>query len=452
MCSFTWRLTFWYALVLIVIFLICGAAAYWGTRYLLFSTAAGEAANVLASVQKLAAGEDNTSSDSNHVDLDDPQLTAAAGENTFVQVTGVDGRVINASPGLKGNFFPLYAGPPVQKEIGGEKVLVAGVRLPQGAVIQVIRPLSREENFLETLSRIFTLVSLAGLFLALAGGWVITYAALSPVRTLTTTARQISATDLGRRIELRGAKDELYTLGETFNQMLDRLEKGFLSQQEFIAAASHDLRTPLTVIRSYADLLSRWGKADPAVLAESLQAIGRATEIMSRLVDDLLLIASLQNRPVLTCRPFNLAEAAEEMAAEAKAVYPGIDFELAGVQTAVVSGDADHLRRALWALVDNAGKYSRPGGKVTLSTGRNDREAFFSVQDTGPGIPAEELPRVFERFYRSDQARGQGKGFGLGLALAKEIVEAHGGRIEVRSIPGEGSRFTVTLPGAKGEA
>jgi len=449
MRSFTWRLTLWYALALIGIFLICGAVAYWGTRYLLFSTAAGEAANVLASVQKLAAGEENTTGDHNHVDLDDPQLTAAAGDTTFVQVTGIGGKVINASPGLKG-IFPPYTGPLVQKEFGGEKVLVAGTRLPQGASVQVIRPLSREESFLEALARIFILVSLAGLFLALAGGWVITRAALFPVKTLTRTARRISATDLSRRIELRGAKDELYTLGETFNQMLDRLEKGFLSQQEFVAAASHDLRTPLTVIRSYADLLNRWGKTDPAVLEESLQAIGRATEIMARLVDDLLLIASLQNRPALACRPFNLAETAEEMAAQAKAVYPEIIFELAGGEPVVVSADADYLRRALWALVDNAGKYSVPGGKVTLAAGRN-KEAFFSVQDTGPGIPAEELPRVFERFYRADRARGQGKGFGLGLALAKEIVEAHGGRIEVASRPGAGSRFTVVLPRAKEE-
>jgi len=138
------------------------------------------------------------------------------------------------------------------------------------------------------------------------------------------------------------------------------------------------------------------------------------------------------------------------MAAEAKTVYPEINFELAGAQTAVVSADADYLRRALWALVDNAGKYSPPGGKVTLSTGIN-KEAFFSVQDTGPGIPAAELPRIFERFYRSDQARGQGKGFGLGLSLAKEIVEAHGGRIDVQSQPGAGSRFTVALPLAKGD-
>ena len=448
MRSFTWRLTLWYTFALIGIFLICGAAAYWGTRYLLFSTAAGEAANVLASVQKLASGEENTNGEHSHVDLDDPQLTAAAGDNTFVQVTGAGGKVINASPGLK--YFPPYTGPLIQTEFGGEKVLVAGASLFQGASVQVIRSLSREENFLAALARIFALVSLAGLFLALAGGWALTRAALSPVKTLTGTARQISATDLSRRIELRGAKDELYTLGETFNQMLDRLEKGFQSQQEFVAAASHDLRTPLTVIRSYADLLSRWGKTDPAVLEESLQAIGRSTEIMARLVDDLLLIASLQNRPALVRRPLDLAETAKEIAAQAKAVYPEINFELAGTEPVVVSGDADYLLRALWALVDNAGKYSRPGGEVTLAAGRN-KEAIFSVQDTGPGIPVEELPRVFERFYRTDKARGQGKGYGLGLALAKEIVEAHGGRLEAQSQPGRGSRFTVILPLAKGE-
>jgi len=451
MRSFTWRLTLWYALVLIGIFSICGLAAYWGTRYLLFSTATGEAANVLASVQKLAADNEKENGNQNHIDLEDPPLTAVGQGNTFIQITAADGKVINASPGLKGTVFPVYTGPPVQKELSGEKALFTGAYLPGGAVVQVIRPLNREEGFLDALTKIFTLVSLAGLFMALAGGWMITRAALSPVKTLTRMTRQITATDLDQRFEIMGARDELYILGEAFNHMLERLEKGFQGQQEFVAAASHDLRTPLTVIRSYADLLNRWGKTDPTVLEESLQAIKRATEIMTRLVDDLLLIASLQGRSVLACRPLDLAEMAAEMAAETKAVYPEINVGLENVEPVVVSGNADYLRRALWALIDNASKYNPPGGKVTLAVEKNDRAAFFSVQDTGPGIPKEELPRIFERFYRSDRARGQGKGFGLGLALAKEIVEAHGGRIEVQSRPGKGSLFTVIMPLEKRE-
>lgn len=446
MRSFTWRLTLWYAAVLIGIFSICGLAAYWGTRYLLFSTVVNNTANVLISIQKLAADDEKAVYDYNHVDLEDPQLIDVAEDNTFVQINAADGKVINASPGLKGAVFPVYTGPPVRKQFNGENVFLAGAPLPQGATVQVIHPLRQEERFLDTLARIFTLVSLAGLFVALAGGWIITRVALLPVKSLTKTARQISATDLSRRIKLQGVRDELYTLGETFNQMLDRLEKGFLSQQEFIAAASHDLRTPLTIIKSYADMLNRWGKTDPAVLEESLQAIKRATEIMTRLVDDLLLIASLQSRSALDYRLLDLAEIAEEMTAEAKVIYPEIAVKLGHIKPVKVAGDAYYLRRALWALIDNACKYNSPGGKVTLAAEKSNREALFIVEDTGPGIREEELPHIFERFYRSDHTRSQGKGFGLGLALAKEIIETHGGQISVQSQSGKGSRFTVVLP------
>lgn len=449
MRSFTFRLTLWYALILAVILGICGATAYWGARYLLFSAAAGETANALANLRILAAGPGENGGDANHVDLDDPQLTAAT-ENVFVQITAADGKVINKSPALKITVSP-YAGPPVQRRLSGESALLAGTLLPDGTVIQVIRPFDREEKFLEALTKIFTLVSFGGLALTLAGGWTIAKAALRPVNALTKTARRISATDLGRRIELRGAKDELYILGETFNQMLDRLEKGFQSQREFVAAASHDLRTPLTVIKSYTDLLSRWGKDEPAVLAESLSAINRAAGLMERLVNDLLLMASVPARSGLHCRPLELAGLAEEMVKEGRSFGQEIAVETGRLAPVTVDGDGDYLRRALWALVDNALKYNRPEGKVTVTVDKDDREAFFVVEDTGPGIPEEDLPRIFERFYRSDKARRQGTGFGLGLALAKDIVTAHGGRIDVESQPGKGSRFTVILPLQKGD-
>jgi signal transduction histidine kinase len=232
--------------------------------------------------------------------------------------------------------------------------------------------------------------------------------------------------------------------------MLERLEDGYRREREFVAAASHDLRTPLAVVRSYSDLLGRWGGGDREVVSESSRAIGRAAVTMERLVNDLLLLARLDARLKLDASLLRLDEIASETVKEARAVAPHATVDEGPLEPVTVSADVTHLRRAVWALVDNALKYG--GGRVTISAGlngsaeREGAEGYLSVADNGPGVAEEELPRIFERFYRSDQARNLGGGFGLGLPTARAIVEAHGGRLEVASKPGRGSQFTIRLP------
>ena len=448
MRSISWRLTLWYTVILMAILITCGMAAFWGMRYLLFTEAARKVETAAATVQKITGPEDQ-GGNYNHVDLDDPELTDAANNGILlVQITTLDGRVLNSSQAL-GNavLAPGYNGPPVLAEFNKQDVLLIGAELTGGALVQVAYPISKEEHFMRILASVLGLLALGGLALAVAGGWVITRKALRPLHDLTSTARRISTTDLSSRIALDGPRDELYVLAETFNQMLDRLEKGFRSQQEFVAAASHDLRTPLTIIKSYADLLKRWGKDDRAVVEESVQAMIKAVGVMERLVNDLLLLAHMQARPSFDITPLSLSDLAKETVQEAQALSLDISIKLDIAEQAVVAADEYYLRRALWALADNAIKYNRPGGEVTVSVNvnKNKGEASLSVTDTGPGIDTEDLPRIFDRFYRGDPARTQGKGFGLGLSLAKEIVEAHGGRITVDSQPGMGSRFTIVL-------
>lgn len=445
MRSLSWRLTLWYAAVLLTVLSICGAVAFWGVRYILFTGAAREAEAAVATVQRLTGGG-NEQGDYNHMDLDDPEFATILGSNLlWVQITAPDGRVLNRSHALQGDVrAPAYLGPAVQGRLGDQDVILVGGQLADGVRVQVIRPLEREEKFLATLTRVFILVALAGLVPAVVGGRAIARAALRPVETLTRTARDITASDLSRRIPLRGPRDELYVLGEAVNAMLGRLEDGFSRQREFVAAASHDLRTPLTVVRSYADLLARWGGNDPRVVAESSRAIGRAAQTMERLVNDLLLLARVDARPPLKTAPLALDELALETVQEAGAVAPAVAVELGPVTPVTVTADEAYLRRAVWALVDNAVKYG--GGRVTVSVARDGGEAVLAVADNGPGIDAADLPRIFERFYRADRARSREGGFGLGLSLARGIVEAHGGRLEAESAPGRGSRFTIRLP------
>jgi signal transduction histidine kinase len=440
MHSISWRLVRWYALILALILLICGSAVFLSMRYLLFNEAAREVKAGLTTVKKIAVPEEKN--------LNVPELTTSIENGSlWVQITAPNGKILNSSSTLIGkSLAPGYVGPPVLYMFQGEKVFLAGAKLKGGTLVQIARPLHREEEFLEFLTKVLVLLIFAGLLLAAVGGWMITKAALNPIQQLIQTARSINTTDLALRIDLSGPHDELYQLALTFNQMLDRLEQGFQSQQEFLNAASHDLRTPLAVVKSYLDILNRWGKDDPAVIGESLPAITKAVGVMERLINDLLLLAKMQARLPLNLQPLSLPDLAEEIVREAQAVSLEISVLLKVLDPVVTAVDEYYLRRALWALVDNAIKYNHPGGEVTVNVFTNDNhEAVISVSDTGPGITANDLPRIFDRFYRGDPSRSQNKGFGLGLSLAKEIVEAHGGRIIVDSQPGVGSTFSIVL-------
>lgn len=448
MRSITWRLTLWYASILMAIIVLCGAAAFLGMHYYIFRNAYREVNTYMIPVKNYILSQAQNGNYSN-VNLDDPVLTASTDGILKIQISTPDGRVLNKSRTL-GNavLAPGYSGPPILTGFHDHKTLLIGSELTEGVLVQVAFPVYREEHFLEMLASVLGFLSFGGLLLAVAGGWLITRKALRPLQDLTNTAKQISTTDLSSRITLDGPQDELYILAETFNQMLDRLEKGFRSQQEFVAAASHDLRTPLTIIKSYTDLLKRWGKDDQLVVEESIQAMVKAVGTMERLVNDLLLLARMQARPSFNILPLSLTELVEDIVQEAQALSEDIMIESDIANQVIVAADEYYLRRALWAIIDNAIKYNRPGGKVTVQVAINEnkKEVNISITDTGQGIDEGDLHRIFDRFYRGDLVRSQGKGFGLGLSLAKEIVEAFKGWITVDSRPGRGSRFIIVLP------
>jgi two-component system, OmpR family, sensor kinase len=267
-------------------------------------------------------------------------------------------------------------------------------------------------------------------------------------------ARRISGGDLSRRLPVARPKDEIGDLATTFNDMLSRLEgtladlkKALARQRRFAADASHELRTPLTSIHSNAQLLEEWGLKDEKIGPESVAAIKRESERMQGLIEGLLELTRGDEGATLHLEHYDLAEVADEAAEAARAVANGrVTIEHPSSEGTVDAVfDRERLRQAISILLDNAVKYTPQGGRVPVSVAQESDAVVVDVSDTGIGISDDQLPHVFERFYRADQARST-EGSGLGLAIARQIVEDHGGSMRAWSRPGEGSTFTIRIP------
>lgn len=271
---------------------------------------------------------------------------------------------------------------------------------------------------------------------------------LKPISDMADAAAALSANNLSDRISIEGTKNELKDLATVINLMLDRIERSYNSQKQFVSDASHELRTPIAVIQGYASMLERWGKTDKEVLDEGIAAISQETTAMKELVERLLFLARHDKKTLmLEMEVFDPTEIMSSVHRDAKLLSPAHPFELKLGASVTVNGDKGMLKQLMRILVDNAIKYTPPGGQISLAMGRDGEECVLSVTDSGTGISAQELPRIFDRFYRSDKARkAQSSGHGLGLSIARIIVAAHGGRLHVRSKEGVGTTFSVRLP------
>ena len=276
---------------------------------------------------------------------------------------------------------------------------------------------------------------------------------LAPIRDITSMAETLSESNLSNRINIAGTKNELKDLATVINRMLDRIERSYNSQKQFVSDASHELRTPISVIRGYTDMLKRWGKDDPEILDEGITAISQETESMKDLVESLLFLARHDKKTLMMeMSSFDPAELIREIQKEETMVHKEYHFDTARMDPLTINADRNMMKQVLRILCDNAVKYSSPGTTVTLSCTREPGgNCCLSVKDEGQGISQEELPKIFERFYRSDKARqSETGGHGLGLSIARIIVVAHKGKLRVRSKPGCGSIFSIILPNSTG--
>ena len=400
--------------------------------------------------------------------LDEDELLSQFPElariDKFFQIFSPSGTITIRSPNIKQHDVPLSR-IALQTTFNGQTILESAkypnepplrlISVPinyRGRLLYIVQVGTSMESIEDTLDRFLILLLVAvpvELTVSLAAGWFLAGRALRPVDAITLAAQRIAGGDLSQRLTMPPTPDEIGRLAGTFNNMIGRLDTSFQQIRQFTSDASHELRTPLTVMKGETELVLR--KPRPledyhSVLESNLEEIDR----MSRIVEELLFLSRADMGEVkMEAMPVALESLVADIHRQAMLLGQDrqIEVELGTVMPALVLGDELRLHELLLNLVENAVKYSHSKGKVRISLVSDGRQAILSVVDQGIGIASEDRPKIFNRFFRTDDARAHTKkGTGLGLAICAWIVEAHKGRIHVQSEVGQGSTFTVTLP------
>jgi len=450
------RLTLLYSTFMGGILLIFGASVYLLVNVILLNQVDTTLAAVAHDITKVT--KVNSVGELSVVRLPPLDMTSTA----YVQVWGLNGNLAATSPGIGSLTKPLdptglKTQSPIYRDsqLDGAHLRVLSVPLVLGerliGTLQVGAGLGVVDATQGNLLSMMALVAVIGVLTTGLGSWVILGRALSPLEDITEAVDQINrADDLSRRIPHQdGSEDEIGELVISFNQTLERLESLFTSQQRFLADVSHELRTPLTVIKGNVDLMRRIKEADEESLGSIDQEAGRLT----RLVGGLLMLAQAESgKLALNMKPVELDLLLTEVFTE-MCVLAGskVKVHLNDIDQVIVNGDRDRLKQVLLNLVSNAIQYTPQGGDVFLSMSKIGEQARIIIRDTGPGIPLEDLPHIFDRFYRAEKSRTRSvsSGFGLGLSIANWIVEHHGGQIKVESKEGKGTTFVIWLTTAK---
>ncbi|MGB9661060.1 MAG: sensor histidine kinase [Moorellaceae bacterium] len=464
------RLTLWYTAVLALTLFIFGGLTY----ALLFHYLAREVDHSLTTkagevVRSIRVGSRFLTQQAIVL----PDVNVFSSPDTFIQVVDFEGTVVARSRNLGGQFLPVsqetlslaLKGTVFfeTREVGNELLRLYNLPLYLGdqpvGLLQVGRLLHPVFTIINGLRQILWLLGILMLAIAASLGYFLARAALSPIDRMTQVAEEISeGKDLARRLPYRGPMDEVGRLAATFNGMLARLqsayrqlEEAYAAQRRFVADVSHELRTPLTTIRGNIELLQHMAASGNPLEPEALADIASEAERMSRLVNNLLTLARADAGFTLERQPLDIGRLLQEVVRQAPFLGRA-SFSHSGLselEGKLVLGNADFLKQLFFILLDNAFKYTPPEGKVALKGTVEKQKIKITVADTGMGISPEDVPHIFERFYRGEGSRRYG-GTGLGLAIAKWIVDQHGGQIEVESQVGQGSAFTVSLPEWKG--
>lgn len=454
------KLVIWFLIVFSVVFTALEVYLYYKLEAIIISQTEHHLRSTLDTIAGLLKLED----DHGQLQMELAELSNSAQgvyaeklSGHYYQVVNTSGIILARSPslGLADETLPVEAnvvGPKHETVTGPNNIPIRLVsvsyKFSDGwLTIQVGDSLEKTYELLGSFRKIVIITYPIIFLLCGAGTFLITGWALRSIRSFVTKIDEISDRDLNKRIDEEGCVYELKSLAGSFNKMLYRFEHSFNKQRQFLSDASHELRTPTSIIRSYCDVtLNRERTVDD--YKDVLKKISEAVNRMCNIINRILTISRFDNN-VVSFRPVkvDLKGIIDDVVrlVEPNAASRGIKINSAG-NDVFINGDREGLTEVFSNIVENAIKYNRPEGTIDIHVNKENGNAIITVEDTGIGIPEDEIKKVFDRFYRVDASRGQTIGSGLGLSIVRAIVESHGGRIEVESTLGKGSIFRVFLP------
>ncbi len=463
MQSLRWRIAIWYALLLAVVIVALGVAITLRFEHILRAQVQQHVTGTLQDIARTAApgpGPFGLTEGDALLALENPDnLERWASPTTFIEVDDLRGYPLAKSFNM--GSIPSFGQSGVtlnrqftmrEVQVGRRPFLVAAALLISGntgLIVQVAEPLDQLYNAFRQIEFSIAIILLVAVIAVAVLSYIIAGEITSPINQLAQAMREIGSEGLSRRLRWKGRQDEVGALAQAFDDLLARLEEAFARERQFISDASHELKTPLTSINANAQMLARWGDRDQVIRKESLETIVSESASLAEMVNGMLTLAKADSGDAIPKEPLSLASVVRDAvnATTQRASEKGLSLDVdAPSPSPIVEGDPALIRQMMTNLIDNAIKFTENGG-VTVRVRADNGEAIAEVQDTGPGIDPDELPLIFDRFYRTDKSRNRTvPGTGLGLAIVRSIARVHGGRVEAERPDDGGTIFRVRLP------
>ncbi len=439
--SLTFKITFVYGIIISIILFLSSLSILFGFRFFIIYDAKKDIEKSRDIV--LSHMQENLEVPQNSIDA------ISKFENITITVFDKNKDIVYPSDN-NATFYGRFDLPTLISPVGIEMLVLNNeINLTESMFyLQLSKDLTPENALVYTIFIVLLVVNIIGLIIIIVIGFKLSRRMLRPIKDMTERVNAITVENLDTRLDIGGAYDELRDLAVTFNEMFDKIQASYEKQNQFVSDASHELRTPISVIQGYINLLDRWGKGDKEVLDESIVAIKGESEAMKDLIEKLLFLArSDKNLLNLQREDFYINELISEIIYETKLIDSS--HAIIGETNENISFNADRklLKQALRIFIDNSVKFTPKGGTIKIVSTLQKRQLLLVVEDTGVGIPKEDIDHVFNRFYRSDKSRTKETGgHGLGLSIAKLIIDEHGGHLKVESKVDAGTKVKVFLP------
>lgn len=445
----SWKLSLVYTLIFLLVLLVLNGTAYYMLNNYVHSSIGESVNNTLNYILPKLKGVDRNSFDYEAAIL--LQEISKSEEDVYFRIVDYNKETVAQSNMLEGMELPLKNGN-MEINKGNKTYFIKTVTISKygylNGYLQIVKDVTIEYSVLSRLLIFLSISSLVGGLVALLVGFFITKKSMKPVKEMSKTARKISGSDLSQRLDVTDTNDELTELAETFNSMLDRLEKAFKKQEQFVSDASHELRTPISIIKGYINILDRWGKEDKEIKEEAVESIKSEIQSMNDLIESLLFLARGDLAEIEpSYERFYFNKVVEEIIKENKILDKDINYEYIEKDSVKIYADKLLIKQLLRIFIENSRKYTDNGGNIIIKNEKVKNNIKITIEDDGKGIPKEDIPYIFDRFYKIDKSRSDEKGSsGLGLSIAMKIIELHNGDIDVESEVGEGTKITIFIP------